>query len=97
MKPKNMEHYNSRIKPLLDKLTDVCGELDLPFVALVQLDEDRELANMPGHASYVATAYNVVDDRVHTTTIIAQTVSVIQQQMNDAPDGPEPQNPKEMN
>ena len=65
--------YIELVQPLVDKLAEVCEKLDIPYVALIQLDDDRSLANLSGE-SMIMGSYHIVKDVQNISTPIAEAI-----------------------
>ena len=65
--------YVGIVQPLVDKLAEVCEKLDIPYVALVQLDDDRSLARLAGE-SMIMGSYHIVKDVENISTPIAEAI-----------------------
>lgn len=65
----NME----QLRPILEQLAVLCEGLKLPYVALVQLDGDREAAVIAGQSAVVCS-YNLEKDVENVATPIADAI-----------------------
>lgn len=67
------KHNIEQLRPVLERLADLCEGLKLPYVALVQLDGDREAAVRAGQSAVVCS-YNLEPDVENVATPIADAI-----------------------
>lgn len=65
--------YAAQLQPLMNALADACEELDVPYVTMIQLDENRKVANLSGE-SIVMGSYHIVEDAENIATPIADAI-----------------------
>lgn len=65
--------YVDELQPLVNALADACERLDIPYVAMVQLDDSREAANLAGE-SIIMGSYHIVKDSHNISTPIAEGI-----------------------